>query len=211
MPSRVTVLASGAAAISGGALIVAASLAPAQPAMPKPTQDYKAAPAGAYALDPLHTGVIARVPHLGFSYSVERFTTSQGTLNWDPANPAASKLTASVDPASITPIPVPGRDFAGDLAKMLNAAKFPTASFTSTTFTADGPTHGKVDGDLTVMGVTKHVTFDATLIGAGKGFRGPVIGVSARTSINAGDYGLPPFITGPIELTIDTEFDAKAG
>jgi polyisoprenoid-binding protein YceI len=57
------------------------------------------------------------------------------------------------------------------------------------------------------MGVTKHVTFQVDLVGAGKGFRGPVIGVTAHTTLDPKTYGLPGFITGPIELTIDTEFD----
>jgi len=211
MPSKVSALAPGAALISAAIALAIATGAPAQqPAMPKPVQDYREAPAGTYKLDPLHTAVIARVPHFGFSYSVERFTGSSGQLTWDPANPAANQLTANVDPASITPIPVPGRDFAADLGKVLNVAKFPTTSFASTGFHPDGPAHGKVDGDLTIMGVTKHVVFDVTLVGTGKGFRGPVIGVTARTQVDPRDYGLPPFISGPIELTIDSEFDKQA-
>jgi polyisoprenoid-binding protein YceI len=204
MHSKVFALGLVAALASAGAL--------AQGALPPIAHDYKAAPAGTYTLDPLHTGLIARVPHLGFSYSVERFTGVQGSLTWDPANPGADKLTASVDAKSIVPIPVTGRDFAADLAgdKWLNAAKFPTASLAAGGFHPDGPTKGKVDGDITIMGVTKHVVFDVTLVGTGKGFKGPVIGVTARTQVDPRDYGLPPFITGPIELTIDSEFD-KAG
>jgi polyisoprenoid-binding protein YceI len=191
---------------------VGAASALAQPAMPVPEHDYKAAPAGTYALDPMHTGLIARVPHFGFSYSVERFTAVQGALTWDPANPGQDKLTASVEAKSITPIPIPNRDFAGELAtKILKADTFPTATFASGGFHPDSPTSGKVDGDLTIMGVTKHVVFDVTLVGTGKGFKGPVIGVTARTQVDPRDYGLPPFITGPIELTIDSEFDKQAG
>jgi polyisoprenoid-binding protein YceI len=85
------------------------------------------------------------------------------------------------------------------------------ATFTSTAFHPVSATHGKVEGDLTLMGLTKHVTFDVDLIGAGKGFRGPVIGASAHTELDPKTYGLPAFITGPIQLNIDTEFDQQVG
>ena len=191
----------------------AATVAVAQQAPPLPTiaHDYKAAPAGAYVLDPKHTGLVARVPHLGFSYSVERFTDTTGTLTWDPANPAADKLTASADPKSIVPIPIQGRDFAGDLSgpQWLNAAKFPTTTFTGAGFHPTGPDHGTVSGDMTIMGVTKPVTFDVSLVGTGVFFKRNVIGVHAVTHVDPRDYGLPQYITGPIELTIDAEFDKQ--
>jgi len=116
----------------------------------------------------------------------------------------------TVDPKSITTAPVDG--FSDELAgaKFLNTVKFPAITFTSTAFHPESATHGKVEGDLTLLGVTKHVVFDVDLVGDGKGFRGPVIGVTARTMIEPKDFGLPPFIVAPIELIIDSEFDAAA-
>jgi len=196
-------------AVGGIAALALGSLAAAQP-MPTPTRDYKAAPAGKYAIDPKHTGLVVRVSHMGFSYSIFRFQTVAGTLAWDPANPAADKLDVTVDAKSITTGPVAGfsDELSGD--KYLNAAKFPAMTFTATGFHPEGPTHGKVDGDLTVMGVTKHVVFDVDLVGAGKGFRGPVIGVTARTTLDPKGLGLSPFFSAPIELDIDSEFDQQA-
>jgi polyisoprenoid-binding protein YceI len=205
MISKLSSLALGAAAA-----LALGSVALAQPAMPTPEHDYKAAPAGKYGIDPKHTGLVARVSHLGFSYSVFRFQTVAGTLAWDPANPGADKLDVSVDAKSITTAPVDG--FSDELSgeKFLNAPKFPAMTFTSTAFHPDSATHGKVEGDLTVMGVTKHVVFDVDLVGAGKGFRGPVIGVTAKTMLDPKGLGLPPFFAVPIELDIDSEFDLQA-
>lgn len=196
--------------LGGAAALAFGAAATAQPQMPTPEHDYKAAPAGKYAIDPKHTGLIARVPHLGFSYSIFRFETVAGTLAWDPANPAADKLEVTVEAKSITTAPVDGfsDELTGD--KFLNAAKFPTMTFTSTAFHPESATHGKVDGDLTVMGVTRHVVFDVDLVGAGKGFRGPVIGVSAKTALDPKGLGLPAFLAAPIELDIDSEFDLQA-
>jgi polyisoprenoid-binding protein YceI len=194
----------------GGVLALALGAVGGAQQMPTPQHDYKAAPAGEYTIDPKHTGVIARVPHLGFSYSIFRFQTVGGTLAWNPANPAADKLTVTVDPKSIVTGPVEG--FSDELSgeKFLNAVKFPQITFVSTAFHPTSATHGTVEGDMTLMGVTKHVIFDATLIGDGKGFRGPVIGVSAQTKLNPKDYPLPPYFNAPIELYIDSEFDAAA-
>jgi polyisoprenoid-binding protein YceI len=203
MKSKLSSLALGAALT-----LALGSAAAAQP-MPVAQHDYKAAPAGKYAIDPKHTGLVVRVPHMGFSYSIFRFQTVAGTLAWDPANPAADKLEVTVDPKSITTAPVEG--FSDELSgeKFLNTGKFPTITFVSTGFHPEGATHGKVDGDLTVMGVTKHVVFDVELVGAGKGFRGPVIGVAAKTMLDPKGLGLPPFFAAPIELDIDSEFDLQ--
>jgi polyisoprenoid-binding protein YceI len=196
-------------ALLGAVLGMLAVGAGAQP-MPKATKDYKVAPAGAYALDPAHTGVIARVPHLGFSFEVFRFTTVSGALTWDPANPAADSLNVTVDPKSLTTAPT-AIDFAGELTgdKFLNVAKFPTATFVSKAFHQVDATHGKVDGDLTIMGVTQPATFDVELVGAGQFGPRTVIGVTAHALVDLKGLGLPPFIQGPVELVIDTEFDKK--
>lgn len=196
-----------AAAVGAAAALLVAGQAAAQPQMPVAQHDYKAAAPGKYVIDAKHTALIARIPHLGFSYSVFRFQTVDGKLGWDPANPGANTLSVSVDPKSITTAAVEG--FSDEISgKMLKAAQFPTATFASTAFHPEGPAHGKVEGDLTIAGVTKHVVFDVDLVGAGKGFRGPVIGVTARTELDPKAYGLPPFMN-PIQLTIDTEFDAQ--
>jgi polyisoprenoid-binding protein YceI len=195
-----------------GALVAALGAPPllAQQ-MPQPLHDYKAAPAGDYAIDPSHTSVVIRVSHLGFSYEVFRFQTVSGDLTWDPANPAANKLTVTVDPKSITTAPTGSVNFAEELAgkQFLNVAAFPTATFASRAFHVVDATHGKVDGDLTVMGKTQPVTFDVELVGAGPFFHGPVIGVTARTAVNPTGLGLPPALSAPIEVIVDTEFDKK--
>jgi polyisoprenoid-binding protein YceI len=56
--------------------------------------DYKPATAGTYALDADHASVIARVSHLGYSYSIFRFDRLSATLGWDPANTAGGSLSA---------------------------------------------------------------------------------------------------------------------
>jgi len=207
--------------IAGGAfagLVIAAGIpASADPApkapmvIPMGQHDYKLSPAGTYTLDPNHIGLIARVSHLGFSISIFRFGKVAATLDWNPADISKSKLSATVQTASIeSNVPGFAEELQGD--EYLKSAKFPEAKFVSTAFRQTDPQHGKVDGKFTLMGKTVPVTFDVTLVGAGPGFAGSpamghVIGIHAESSINPQDFGMSPFFKTPIQLVIDTEFD----
>jgi polyisoprenoid-binding protein YceI len=196
-------------------LVVGAFAQAAKPmVLPHGQKDYKLAIAGTYTLDPNHVGVVARVSHMGFSLSVFRFGTVKATLNWDPAAPEKSKLMATVQTDSIESN-VAG--FAQQLAgpEYLKSATYPEATFVSTAFHKTDATHGKVDGQFTLLGKTVPVTFDVTLVGAGPGFAGGptmghVIGIHAETAINPQQFGMSPFFVEPIQLVIDTEFDNTA-
>lgn len=192
----------------------AASAAPAVPMhIPMGQKDYHLATAGRYTLDPNHVGVIARISHIGFSLSVFRFGTVAATLDWNPAAPEKSKLSATVMTASIeTNVPGFAKQLAGK--DYLNAAAFPQARFVSTSFRRLDSMHGDVAGQLTLMGKTVPLIFHVTLVGAGPGFAGGpvmghVIGIHAEGQIQAKDFGLPAILSGPIDLTIDTEFDKR--
>lgn len=192
--------------------VVAQDYSPAD--VPHGQKDYHAAAAGSYRLDPMHTGIVARVLHLGFSYSVFRFDAPSGTLEWNPDDPTQSKLTAEVQIDSIS---TPVQGFAPTLLgkDYLDAATNPTATFVSDSFTVAGDTSGTVQGQLTIMGKTHPASFDVELIGAGKGYTGDaqgnpiirdLIGIQASTEIDPQAYGLNAFFTAPIPLQIDAEF-----
>ena len=163
------------------------------------------ATAGTYALDPDHSSVLARVSHVGYSYSVFRFDRVSGTLAWNPDAVASTKLSAQVVTESITSNV---KGFASDLAseKFLNAPRFPEVTFVSTAFRQTDATSGKVDGNLTLMGKTAPITFDVSLIGSGKGFGHPRLGVRASSWIKPQDFGMPAMFSEAIEIVIDAEF-----
>lgn len=195
------------------AATVAATLSLGAPAMAQlppgvfaGEHDYHLAPAGAYAIDPSHTAVLAKVSHIGYGLSVFRFDKVDGVLTWDPASPAQSSMKVSVDVASIdTPVPGFAKELSGD--GFLKTGAFPTATFVSTAFHQIDASHGRVDGEFTLMGKTRPVTFDVEMVGAGKGFMGhPRLGVEARTTLNAQAFGMNPMFSAPIELVIDAEF-----
>jgi len=169
-------------------------------------KDVGEARAGSYAIDVDHTAVLARVSHIRYSYLVFRFDKVTGKLAWDPAAPEKSKLTVSVPTASISS---PVKGFAEQLTgeQFLDSKKFPDATFTSTAFRRTDATHGKVDGEFTLRGKTRPVTFEVELIGAGKGWENsPRMGIHATAIINPQDYGLMPLLGDALEIVVDAEF-----
>ena len=65
-----------------------------------------------------------------------------------------------------------------------------------------------MDGQFTLMGTTKPVTFDVELVGVGKGWaEKPRMGVHAVAKIKPQDFGFPALFGKSIEIVVDTEFE----
>lgn len=180
-------------------------------------------PAGSYTLDKAHASLIFRVNHLGFSHWTARFTTFDAQLQFDPANPAADRVTVTIDPASLAPDnPPPG--FVTSLlgAQWLNAGQFPQITYKSTSVTAVGKDGIRIKGDMTLHGTTKPIVLDATFNGGYVGH--PMdpharIGFSAHGTLNRSQFGVADGIPEPgstmgvsdaVEFTIEAEFSGPA-
>jgi polyisoprenoid-binding protein YceI len=193
-------------------LIVASVLAVASAAQAAPTStDPLKVPAGEYVMDKAHASLVARVAHLGgFSRYTMRFNGLDGRFAYDPANWQATKVTVSVDPASVdTRDPAFNRTIAG----YFEAQKFPAILFQSTGLEADGA-HGKLAGDLTFHGVTKPVILDVTFNGVGPGLTGfgSRVGFSGSTHIKRSDFGVnavQQFAGDEVDLEFEVEFFRK--
>lgn len=175
------------------------------------------APAGEYVLDKTHASITWKVTHLGLSNYTARFTGFDMALVLDPATPTRSTISVTIDPRSVkTDFPFPEKeDFDKVIAeKFLAAGDHPTITFQSTGLKATGARTGKLTGNLTLMGVTKPVTFDVTLNGAMvHPFRKiPVVGFTATGSFKRSEFG-STVLQGPIgdEVTviIEAEFFKK--
>lgn len=177
------------------------------------------APAGAYALDKTHASLIFRVNHIGFSNYTGRFTSFDAQLIFDPANPSASSITATIDPRSLG-LENPPAGFVDELlgAKWLNATGFPQMNFRSTKVELTSANTAKIKGDFTFRGVTLPVTLDASFNGgyAGHPFDPNArIGFSARGSLQRAAFGVKEGIPAPgttmgvsdnVEIIIEAEF-----
>lgn len=179
------------------------------------------ATAGVYDLDKTHASVTFRVDHLGMSRYTARFTGIDGRLNFDPANPAAMSVEASVDTGSIkTDYPNPTPNFDAELAgpNWLDAARFPKITFKSTAVEPTGPNTAKVTGDFTLHGVTRPLVLAVTFNGGYDGAPmdpGSRIGFSAQGKLKRSDFGVSYGVPQPgstfgvgdeVEIQIEAEF-----
>lgn len=195
------------------AVLLAASL-PAQAADPAPalTTDPTQVRAGAYVLDAAHGKITWSVSHLGFSTYYGQITDVAAEATLDPWEPARSRLSVTIGVASINGLNerlnahLQTPDF-------LDTAKFPTATFTSTSVEPTGPTTARVSGELTLRGVTRPVAFDATFNQAGVN---PVdkkysVGFDGRTVLKRSDFGVNAFLPAlgdEVTLRLEGEFKA---
>lgn len=180
-------------------------------------------PAGAYTLDKTHASLIFRVNHLGFSNYTARFTRYDAKLDFDPANPASSRVEATIDPNSLElDNPPPG--FADTLkgVQWLNAAEFPAITFRSTKVELTGANKARISGDFTLHGVTRPVVLDAIFNGGYAGH--PMdpharIGFSARGSLKRSEFGIAfgipaagstMGVSDAVEVIIEAEFSGPA-
>lgn len=150
-----------------------------------------------------------QISHLGFSVMHGRFDVIDGTIEYDAANPAASKVTVVIQTGSIN-TNMDKRDAHLKSPDFFNAEEFPEITFVSTRVTPGADGAAKVTGDLTMMGVTKSVTLDAQLIKAGAHpfNKKPIAAWSARGTIKRSDFGIKyglPVIGDDVTLLLDIE------
>ena len=169
---------------------------------------------GAYVIDPGHTKVTWSLTHFGFSTYVGQFSAVSGTLKLDPKALAATELQVSINTASVGTLNA-ALDNHLKSADFLDVAKFPTATFKSTSVKATGERTADVTGDFTLHGVTKPVTLQVTFVQAGVN---PLdkkysLGFQGRAVIKRSDFGVKayvPAVGDEVTLQIDTELKAAS-
>ncbi len=162
-----------------------------------------------YQLDPTHTDVLFTWNHNGFSFPTGRAAISSGTLTYDAAKPTASQVQVELPLAELA-THVPKLDEIVKSDKLFDAAKFPQATFRSTSVSTQGSGRLKITGDLTLHGVTRPVVLDATLnkLGEHPSRKVPTIGFNATAVIRRSEFGLDAFlpnIADEVQLRITTE------
>jgi len=195
------------------ALGLAAGLALAAPAGAQATRDPAQIPAGTYTVDPGHTQALFTVNHFGFSPYTGIFSDVSGTLELQPAKPAESRLTITVPVKSLY---TPSQHMLDSLKsdKFLDAAQFPEMTFTSTKVVPEGKDKAKVTGDLTLHGVTKPVTLEVTLVGAGANpmNKKATVGFEAKGALKRSEFGVKAFVpavSDEVHLTLHGAFERK--
>ena len=193
-------------------LIVAAlfSVSCASLVTPSPQASREALRAGAYSLDQAHASVLFKIDHLGFSTYIGRFEGLEASLDFDAEDPGSARLEAIVDMGSLD---IANDDFAETLKgpDWFDAAAHPQAIFRSRSIAVTGENAGRMEGDLTLKGVTAPVTLDIVFNGGARDLiRGAyVVGFSARGVIDRTAFGVDAFsgvIANEVALEIEAEF-----
>jgi len=160
-----------------------------------------------YAIDipGMHANVQFRVKHLGFSWLYGRFNKFDGEFSYDAANPAASKVSVTIDMTSLDSNHAE-RDKHLRADTYLDTDRYPEARFVSTRIEPSTEGHAKVIGQLTLHGVTREIVIDAAHVGAGDdpwgGFRRGFYGTA---TLRPSDYGIDISVLGPDSQVVELD------
>ena len=176
--------------------------------------------AGSYTADAGHSLVAWNVNHFGFNDYFGLFGDITGTLDIDPANPAAAKVSVKI-PVSKVLTASPGLNAhllkpaaEGKPADFFGAAPADATFVSTSVVPATDGMSATITGNLTLNGVTKPVAIAATFAGAGTNpfNKASTLGFHGTTSIKRSDfnvkYGLP-FVSDEVKLDITVAFEKK--
>jgi polyisoprenoid-binding protein YceI len=144
--------------------------------------------AGTWDIDPVHSDISIIARHFVVSKVRGHFKEFSGTIvTGDDA--LSSSVNATINAASID-TNNEQRDGHIRSADFLDVEKFPEITFASTGLQVNGDDF-KLDGNLSLHGVTKPVTLDLELSGLGPdAYGGTRVGFSATATINRSDFGI---------------------
>lgn len=162
-----------------------------------------------YNIEETHTQASFTVSHLGFSYPMGIFRKTTGSFVFDAENPEASSVEATVDISSID-MGTEAWDKHMKSADFFNIEKFPSMTFKSTKITKMSNMTGLIEGDLTILGITKPVTLNVTYVGSGTHpySKSHIAGFTAITDIKRSDFGMNyslPAVGDDIAITLNVE------
>jgi len=140
--------------------------------------------------DGAHASVNFKISHLGYSYIEGRFNNFEGQFSYDANDIEASKVEVTVDTTSLDSNHAE-RDKHLRSDDFIDASKFTSAKFTSTSVVKKADGGLAITGDMTLHGMTKSIVVDANIIGEGKdpwgGYRA---GFEASTRLQVADFGI---------------------
>jgi len=149
-----------------------------------------AASAQTYNIEPGHTYPSFEADHMGISFWRGKFNKTSGTVTLDRAAKTGT-LDIAIEASSI--------DFGHEKmneharnADMFNVEKYPTITYKSKTIKYKGDQPAEVDGELTLLGVTKPVklTIDKFKCIQHPMLKREVCGANATATFKRSDFGL---------------------
>ena len=143
-----------------------------------------------YSLDMGHSRVFFDVNHQGYSMMRGMFRNFDGSLLYDAEDPSASSVSVSIDAASVDMYHDGLNDHLKN-ADFFDVENYPSMMFESTSVEDPGDGQLRVNGNLTILGQTHPVTFDAVHNQMGQVRGGATkVGFSATGSVDRTAYGM---------------------
>lgn len=155
-----------------------------------------------------HNMLMFKVSHQGFSNSMGFFTDFHGVISLDENNLENSSVWAEINTNSV------------DMAQhevwsnntrnqFFDPENYSTMRFESTSVTDMGDGSMEIEGDLSIVGITKSITLDAKFNRIGQYMDvGPKAGFSATASLNRTDWGIDAIlhlIPEQVDIVIEIE------
>ncbi|HXL72456.1 MAG TPA: YceI family protein [bacterium] len=171
-----------------------------------------------YGFDKAHSQIGFAVRHI-LSPVHGEFKDYDGTIHFDPKNPEDARISVTIQVDSIN-TDNEMRDHHLKTPDFFDAEKYPTITFKSTKITTAGDNQYKVEGDLTMHGVTKSVVLDTTYDGSDTMMGAKIAGFSATTKIDRRDFGITfnkvlesgnLMVGNDVTITLDIALMDKAG
>lgn len=143
-----------------------------------------------WTFDPAHSSADFTVRHMMVTNVRGSLGAISGTINFDPANLAASSVDATIDVAGIS-TGVEDRDNHLCSADFFDVATYPNITFKSTNVEVTGDDSAKITGDLTIRDVTGSTVLNVEFLGQGDSpFGDTRAGFEASAKINREEFGL---------------------
>lgn len=143
-----------------------------------------------WTIDNAHSSVRFSVTHMVISEVEGSFKTYDGSIAAPSADFNNAQIDFNVDASSIN-TDNDMRDKHLKSPDFFDVEKYPKITFKSTSFKKMDAKNYKLEGDLTMHGITKKVQFDVTFGGTVKDPNGNTkAGFKAKGEINRKDYGL---------------------
>jgi len=167
-------------------------------------------------IDPAHSAASFAIKHLAVSTVRGEFGKLTGAVSMEGSDVKTAKVEATIDPSTIS-TRQEKRDAHLKSPDFFDVAKYPTITFKSTSITPGAAGAFKLNGDLTIHGVTKSVSLDVQALSpeTKTPFGTTIIATTATGKINRNDFGVTGGKAGvmlgnDVSITLDLELVKKA-
>ena len=143
-----------------------------------------------YVIEPVHSQPVFEARHVGFSFQYGSFGKLAGKVTLDRVAKKGA-VDIAIDPASIRSFS-PALDNVLRSERFFNVARYPTITFRSSNVVFDNDKVTRVDGELTMLGVTKPVSLTLVNFVCGESpfNRRPMCGADATARIKRSEWGM---------------------